>query len=263
MIEVRHLSKRYGDIEALVDVSLQVAAGEMLVVLGPSGAGKSTLLRCINRLVEPSGGEVHIGGEAAPATRAGLRRLRSQVGMIFQDHNLVPRLSVLKNVLAGRLSRMPQWMSLLQLFGEEDIRIAFACLKRVGLEDRAWSRADRLSGGQQQRVGIARAIAQQPRAILADEPVASLDPKSARLVLGDLKRASRELGIAVLCNLHQVGYALEFADRIVGIHAGEVVFEGAPGALDDEALGRVYPGLADKQQMEQGAPAHVPGGAVS
>jgi len=249
MIEVSGLSKRYGDLVALVDVSLQVAAGEMLVVLGPSGAGKSTLLRCVNRLVEPSGGEVRIGNEATPKTRAGLRRLRSQVGMIFQDHNLVPRLSVLKNVLAGRLSKMPQWMSLLQLFRQEDIRIALECLGRVELEDRAWTRADRLSGGQQQRVGIARAIAQQPRAILADEPVASLDPKSARLVLGDLKRASRELGIAVLCNLHQVGYAMEFADRIVGIHAGRVVFEGGPAELDELALGRIYPGLAGKSQQ--------------
>lgn len=252
MIEVRGLSKRYGDLVALVDVSLRVAAGEMLVVLGPSGAGKSTLLRCVNRLIEPSGGEIRIADEAMPKTGAGLRRLRSQVGMIFQDHNLVPRLSVLKNVLAGRLSRMPYWMSLLQLFRDEDIQVALDCLRRVDLEDRAWTRADRLSGGQQQRVGIARAIAQEPRAILADEPVASLDPKSARLVLSDLKRASRELGIAVLCNLHQVGYAMEFADRIVGIHAGRVVFEGVPGALDEQALGQIYPGLAGKlQKMEQ------------
>jgi phosphonate transport system ATP-binding protein len=257
MIEVRGLSKRYGDLVALADVSLQVAAGEMLVVLGPSGAGKSTLLRCINRLVEPSGGEVRVAGQAAPGSRAGLRRLRSQVGMIFQDHNLVPRLSVLKNVLAGRLSRMPQWMSLLQLFRAQDIRIALDCLKRVELEDRAWSRADRLSGGQQQRVGIARAVAQQPSAILADEPVASLDPNSARLVLGDLKRASRELGIAVLCNLHQVGYALEFADRIVGINAGRVVFEGRPDALDDRALGRIYPGRSS-ESPEQGASMDEP-----
>lgn len=243
MIEVLGLSKRYGERTALSEVNLQVAAGEMLVVLGPSGAGKSTLLRCINRLTEPSAGEVRIGGEPAPTTRAGLRHLRSQVGMIFQDHNLVPRLSVLKNVLAGRLSRMPQWMSLLQLFRNEDLRIALDCLKRVELDDRAWSRADRLSGGQQQRVGIARALAQEPRAILADEPVASLDPKSARVVLSDLKSAARELGIAVLCNLHQVGYALEFADRVIGIHAGRVVFEGTPAELNASALSRIYPGL--------------------
>jgi len=250
MIEVRGLSKRYGDLVALADVSLEVSAGEMVVVLGPSGAGKSTLLRCINRLVQPSAGEVRIGGEALPATRSGLRRIRSQVGMIFQDHNLVPRLSVLKNVLAGRLARMPEWMSVLQIFREEDVRIALESLKRVELEDRAWSRADRLSGGQQQRVGIARALAQQPEAILADEPVASLDPKTARVVLGDLKRASRELGIAVLCNLHQVGYALEFADRVIGIHAGRVVFEGGPEGLDRPTLSRIYPGLEGMSETE-------------
>jgi phosphonate transport system ATP-binding protein len=138
---------------------------------------------------------------------------------------------------------MPEWMSLLQLFGEDDVRIAFDCLARVQLEDRAWSRADRLSGGQQQRVGIARALAQRPGAILADEPVASLDPQTARVVLSDLKRASRDLGIAVLCNLHQVGYATEFADRVIGIHAGRVVFEGLPGSVDVHALSRIYPGI--------------------
>jgi phosphonate transport system ATP-binding protein len=250
MIEVRGLTKRYGALTAVADVSLQVAAGEMLVVLGTSGAGKSTLLRCINRLIEPDGGEVRIDGEAVPATPAGLRRLRAQVAMIFQDHNLVPRLSVLKNVLAGRLSRMPLWTSLAQIFRAQDVRIALDCLRRVELEERAWSRADRLSGGQQQRVGIARALAQEPRAILADEPVASLDPRTARVVLGDLKRASRELGIAVLCNLHQVGYATEFADRVIGIHAGRVVFEGPPRALDAQALAGIYPGLDDLARTE-------------
>lgn len=253
MIEVRGLSKRYGTLVALDTVSLEVAAGEMVVVLGPSGAGKSTLLRCINRLVQPDAGEVRIGGEAPPRDREGLRRLRAQVGMIFQDHNLVPRLSVLKNVLTGRLSHMSLWPSILQLFGEEDLRIAHACLKRVQLDERAWSRANRLSGGQQQRVGIARALAQQPRAILADEPVASLDPKTARVVLDDLRRASRDLGIAVLCNLHQVGYAMEFADRIVGIHAGAVVFDGTPKTLDEAALARIYPGLEEATRQEAAA----------
>jgi phosphonate transport system ATP-binding protein len=250
MIEVRGLTKRYGEVVALSEVDLAVAAGELLVVLGPSGAGKSTLLRCINRLIEPSSGEVQVAGERVPEDRAGLRELRSQVGMIFQDHNLVPRMSVLKNVLTGRLSHMPAWVSVLQLFHPDDIRIALECLQRVELEERAWSRADRLSGGQQQRVGIARALAQQPRAILADEPVASLDPKSARLVLGDLKRAARELSIAVLCNLHQVQYAVEFADRIVGICAGRVVFEGVPGELDDETLARIYPGLETPDERD-------------
>jgi len=250
MIEIRGLTKRYGSITALSAVDLTVAAGELLVVLGPSGAGKSTLLRCINRLIEPDAGEVRVAFENAPADRAGLRDLRSQIGMIFQDHNLVPRLSVLKNVLTGRLSHMPVWASVLQLFNAEDIAVALECLQRVDLQERAWSRADRLSGGQQQRVGIARALAQQPRAILADEPVASLDPKSARLVLSDLKRAAHELSIAVLCNLHQVQYALEFADRIVGICAGHVVFNGSPGELDSRALARIYPGLEPDSECD-------------
>jgi phosphonate transport system ATP-binding protein len=245
MIEVIGLSKQYGRLNALVDVSLRVDAGEMVVVLGPSGAGKSTLLRCINHLTLPSAGTVRVGGEAVPADGAGLRRIRSQIGMIFQDHNLVARMSVLKNVLAGRLARMPKVLSLLQVFRDADVRIALQCLRRVELEDRAWSRADRLSGGQQQRVGVARALAQEPRAILADEPVASLDPKSARIVLGDLKRASRELGIAVLCNLHQVGFAREFADRVIGMRAGRVVFEGRPDELDAQLLAQIYPGLEE------------------
>ncbi|HXF16789.1 MAG TPA: phosphonate ABC transporter ATP-binding protein [Burkholderiales bacterium] len=243
MIEVRGLTMRYGELAALTDVSLDVAAGEILVVLGPSGAGKSTLLRCINRLIEPSAGEVRMAGVPTPGDRTGLRRLRSQIGMIFQDHNLVPNLSVLKNVLTGRLSHMPTWLSVLQLFTDADVDIALECLRRVDLEARAWNRANRLSGGQQQRVGIARALAQRPRAILADEPVASLDPQSARIVLDDLHRAARDLSIAVLCNLHQVEYARDFADRIVGISAGRVVFEGTPAQLDNAALARIYPGL--------------------
>lgn len=243
MIEVRGLAKRYGPVEALRGVDLSVAAGEMCVILGPSGAGKSTLLRCINRLVAPSSGEIRVAGQPAPSTRAQLRALRRSVGMIFQDHNLVPRLSVLKNVLTGRLSSMPAVPALLQWFPRRDVDVALAALDRVGLADRARDRADRLSGGQQQRVGIARALAQEPRAILADEPVASLDPKTARVVLDDLRRAAHDLGIAVLCNLHQVDYGLEFADRIVGIEGGRVVFEGPPSALGADALARVYPGL--------------------
>ena len=258
MIEVRSLSKHYGQATALHDVSLEVRAGELLVVLGPSGAGKSTLLRCINRLTAPTSGEVRVGGDPVPIDRKGLRRLRAQIGMIFQDHNLVPRLSVLKNVLVGRLSRMPAWMSVLQLFRSADVDIALQCLGRVDMEGRAWSRADRLSGGQQQRVGIARALAQQPRAILADEPVASLDPKSARLVLNDLRRAAHELSIAVLCNLHQVQYAVEFADRVVGISAGRVVFEGLPAQLDDKALACIYPGL--DASAERDSPAQPAAG---
>jgi phosphonate transport system ATP-binding protein len=244
MIQVRGLTKSYGSFAALRGVDLTVSAGELCVVLGPSGAGKSTLLRCLNRLTEPTAGEILIGGRGAPRNRGELRELRQHIGMIFQDHNLVARLSVLKNVLTGRLAGMPGLPAVLQLFPRKDVEIALEALRRVALADRALDRADRLSGGQQQRVGIARALAQQPQVILADEPVASLDPKTARVVLDDLRRAAHELGIAVLCNLHQVEYALEFADRIVGIGAGEVVFEGRPGDLTPAALTRIYPGLA-------------------
>jgi phosphonate transport system ATP-binding protein len=191
MIEVRGLSKDYGSTLALRGVDLHVPCGEFCVVLGPSGAGKSTLLRCINRLIEPGTGEVRIGGQKLSGERGQLREIRRHLGMIFQDHNLVPRLSVLKNVLTGRLASMPVLTSLLQWFPQADIDIAMQCLGRVELADKAYSRADRLSGGQQQRVGIARALAQQPGAILADEPVASLDPKTARVVLGDLRSAAR------------------------------------------------------------------------
>jgi phosphonate transport system ATP-binding protein len=252
VIEVRGLVKRYGGLVALSEVSLTVAPGELVVVLGPSGAGKSTLMRCINRLTEPDAGQVLIGGQPVPAESRRLRAIRREVAMIFQDHNLVPGLSVLKNVLTGRLAYMPAWRSVLQLFPLRDVELALQCLRRVELDERAWSRADKLSGGQQQRVGVARALAQQPRAVLADEPVASLDPKSARIVLGDLRRAARELNIAVLCNLHQVGYAREFAERIVGVCAGRVVFDGPAATLDADALSRIYPGLDPERIDEEG-----------
>jgi phosphonate transport system ATP-binding protein len=244
MISVRGLSKAYAGHQALSDVSFKVMAGEMCVVLGPSGAGKTTLLRCINRLVVPDAGDIAIDGKSPPKTRAELRELRQSAAMIFQDHHLVPRLSALKNVLTGRLAAMPLALSLLQLFPQREVDIALACLQRVELRERAWSRADRLSGGERQRVGIARALAQEPRAILADEPVASLDPKTARVILNDLRRAAHELNIAVLCNLHQVEYAREFADHLVGISAGHVVFDGSAAQLDAAALQRIYSGAS-------------------
>jgi phosphonate transport system ATP-binding protein len=259
MIRVRGLTKAYGSLVALRGIDLSVPAGQMCVVLGPSGAGKSTLLRCLNRLTEPTAGEIEIGGTGAPRTRRELRELRRHIGMIFQDHNLVPRLSVLKNVLAGRLAGMPALPAALQLFPRTDVDIALDALRRVALAERAMDRADRLSGGQQQRVGIARALAQRPQVILADEPVASLDPSTARVVLDDLRRAAHELGIAVLCNLHQVEYALEFADRIVGICAGEVVFDGRPSELDPPTLARIYPGPAG----DASSPAADPRGGAA
>ena len=241
MIRIRNLSKRYGDFEALHHIDLTVSKGEFVVILGASGAGKSTLLRCINHLTEPTTGEIQVDGVESRGDRPGLRRLRRDVAMIFQHYNVVPRLSVLKNVLTGRLSAMPAFLSWFQMFPQEDINIASESLRRVGLEAKTDVRTDTLSGGQKQRVGIARALAQRPKVILADEPVASLDPKTSRSVLSCLREASRESGITVICNLHQVDYAMEFGERIIGVAGGRIVIEGRPDELTEEALHRIYP----------------------
>ena len=254
MIEIRNLTKRYGDFVALHDVSLSVAKGEFVVILGASGAGKSTLLRCINHLAEPSAGEIRVDGELSRGDRAGLRKVRRDVAMIFQHYNVVPRLSV----LTGRLGSMPALMSWFQLFPREDIDAARECLRRVELEHKADVRTDTLSGGQKQRVGIARALAQHPKVILADEPVASLDPKTSRKVLRYLQQASRDSGITVICNLHQVDYAREFGQRVIGVAAGRIVFEGRPDELTDEVLQRIYPG-----GLEGPATPEAPAAAVA
>jgi phosphonate transport system ATP-binding protein len=244
VISLRGLTKRYGANAVLRGVDLEVPAGEFLVVLGPSGAGKSTLLRCLNRLVAPDGGQVRVAGvEVGPdGGAAELRALRRHVAMVFQHHHVVPRLSVLKNVLTGRLGAVPTWSSVLQLFRADDVALAKDCLARVGLADKAHERTDALSGGQMQRVGIARALAQQPRVLLADEPVASLDPHTARQVLSYLREACRQLGITVVCNLHQVAYAREFGDRVVGLSEGRVLFDRAAADLDAAELELLYAG---------------------
>jgi phosphonate transport system ATP-binding protein len=241
ILSVRDLSKSYGStIHALRGINIEAKEGEFLVILGPSGAGKSTLMRCINRLVEPTGGTILHNDKEITGKRGSLRAVRRQFGMVFQQFNLVKRLSVLTNVLTGRLAYRSTWRSLIYNFSREDKKIAIECLARVNMEHKAFQRADTLSGGEQQRVAIARALAQQPTIILADEPVASLDPKIARQVLTYLKQVSQELGITVLCNLHQVEYTREFAERIVGMSQGKVVFEGTPEDLTDEILHRIY-----------------------
>ncbi len=241
VLSVRGLTKSYGnDVHALRGIDTDVQEGEFLVILGPSGAGKSTLMRCLNRLVEPTEGKIFHRDQEVTGKRRDLRALRRQFGMVFQQFNLVKRLSVLTNVLTGRLAYRSTWRSLFYNFSQEDKRIAIECLARVNLDHKAFQRADTLSGGEQQRVAIARALAQQPSIILADEPVASLDPKIARQVLTYLKQVSRELGITVLCNLHQVEYTREFAERIIGMSRGKVVFEGTAADLDDEVLHRIY-----------------------
>jgi phosphonate transport system ATP-binding protein len=245
MITIEGLSKSYAGRTVLKDVNLSVRAGEFLVVLGPSGAGKSTMLRCVNGLVHADAGRVLIDGKEYHAGASGRGERRRPVGMIFQHHNLVRRLTVLKNVLVGRMAGLSSVLSVLQLFPARDVELAMQCLERVELSHKALSRADQLSGGEQQRAGIARALAQEPIVILADEPVASLDPKTSRIVLGYLKRICKETNIAVICNLHQVDYAVEFAERIVGLQGGAVVFDGAPSAVTSEIVHRIYPGLED------------------
>ena len=250
MIEIRGLAKSYGDHQALHDVSLSIRPGEFVVVLGPSGAGKSTLLRCINRLIEPTAGDIVVDGTPLSSNRRDLRLLRRNVAMIFQQHNLVKRLSVLKNVLVGRMADLSPILSSLQLFPEADVKIAQHCLEQVAMSHKARNRADALSGGEQQRVGIARALAQQPKFMLADEPVASLDPKTSRTVLNYLKKSCKESNIAVLCNLHQIDYALEFAERVVGLSAGRVVYDGAPAGVSGDVIRSIYPGLDDPNVLD-------------
>ena len=250
MIEIRGLAKSYGDHQALHDVSLSIRPGEFVVVLGPSGAGKSTLLRCINRLIEPTAGDIVVDGTSLSSNRRDLRLLRRNVAMIFQQHNLVKRLSVLKNVLVGRMADLSPILSSLQLFPEADVKIALHCLEQVAMSHKARNRADALSGGEQQRVGIARALAQQPKFMLADEPVASLDPNTSRTVLNYLKKSCKESNIAVLCNLHQIDYALEFAERVVGLSAGRVVYDGAPAGVSGDVIRSIYPGLDDPNVLD-------------
>lgn len=239
MISIKNLMKSYDDFPVLKGINLEIPKGQFLVILGPSGVGKSTLLRCINRLTTPNSGDLIVGNNDATNPRA-IRALRKEVAMIFQQHNVVGRLSVLKNVLTGRLGNISTLSSILQFFTQKDKRIAVDCLERVDLTHKAEERADALSGGQRQRVGIARALAQQPKVILADEPVASLDPKTSRMVLNYLKSAANELGITVICNLHQVDYAKEFGDRIVGICDGRISFDGTGDMLTDDILHTIY-----------------------
>jgi phosphonate transport system ATP-binding protein len=240
-LSLQAVRKAYGPVVALDGVSFTVAPGEFVALLGPSGAGKSTVFRCLTRLAPVDAGTVQVLGRPLQALSGpALREARRSIGLIFQQHNLVGRLSAIDNVLTGRLAVMPTWRVLARRFPKADRQAALACLDRVGLLDKAYVRADALSGGQQQRVAIARVLAQEGRVLLADEPVASLDPESARHVLATLRGVAREQGIAVLCSLHQVALAREFADRLIGLRAGRVVFDARPAALDAAAERALY-----------------------
>lgn len=233
-LRVEGLSKRYGNVAALDGLTVSVEPGEMVVLLGPSGAGKSTLFRCLTGLVRPDDGEAWLLGEPIHRLdRRALQKHRRSIGLVFQQHNLVGRLSAMNNVLTGRLGSTPLWRVLVRRFAPADRQVALASLDRVGLLDQAYQRSDLLSGGQQQRVAIARVLAQQCKVLLADEPVASLDPESARRVLSDLRRVAHEEGLAVLCSLHQLEWARQFADRVVGLRSGRVAFDCPVADLTD------------------------------
>jgi phosphonate transport system ATP-binding protein len=251
MLEIKNLTKIYDDgTVALKNVSFEVPDGEFLIIIGLSGSGKSTLLRCINRLIDPTEGQIIWDDtDITAADPAQLRRIRRQIGMVFQQFNLVKRSPVLTNVLAGRLGYVNPWSSLTGHFSAKDREMAMQALEQVGIADQARKRADELSGGQQQRVGIARALMQQPRIILADEPVASLDPVLAHSILGDLEKLNKEQSISILCSLHYLDLVQRYATRVIGLRAGEIVYRGSREdirAMTDEEFKQIYGAEAER-----------------
>jgi phosphonate transport system ATP-binding protein len=242
MLHIQNLTKIYeGGVLALDNVTFDVPKGQFLAVIGLSGSGKSTLLRCINRLIDPTGGKIIWNDiDITAANDEELRRIRRKIGMVFQHFNLVHRSSVMTNVLSGRLGYVnPAW-SLLNRFPKEDIEKAMKQLARVEIADKAHSRADELSGGQQQRVGIARALMQDPEIILADEPVASLDPVLAHSIMQYLEQINREDGVTVLCSLHFLDLVHRYADRVVALNQGKLMFDGPPTEIDDQRFKDIY-----------------------
>lgn len=251
MLRVEHLTKVYENgTVALKDVSFNVPDGEFLAVIGLSGSGKSTLLRCINRLIEPTSGKVYWNDvDITAAPPAELLKIRRQIGMIFQQFNLVKRSTVMTNVLSGRLGYVNPWRSLVNWFAREDYDRAMRNLNRLGLSDRAWVRADSLSGGQQQRVGIARALMQEPQLILADEPVASLDPVLSHSIMKYLEQLNKEDKITVVCSLHFLDLVHRYATHAIGLKDGQVVFEGTPKEIDDRRFKEVYGEEAERVEI--------------
>ena len=242
MLEIKQLVKKYntGDL-ALNNVDLEVQKGQVMALIGPSGAGKSTLIRCVNRLVAPTSGEIWFNGENIVKMRSGkLRRARRSMGMIFQEFALVERLTVMENVLSGRLGYVGFWRSYLRKFPQNDIKDAFRLLEKVGLDTMANKRADELSGGQRQRVGIARALIQNPDILLVDEPTASLDPKTSRQIMRLITELCEENQLGAIINIHDVALAQMFAERIVGLREGSIVYDGSPDDLKPDVLTEIY-----------------------
>ncbi len=244
MLSIKHLSKSYvAGKPVLTDIDLEITERGITAIIGPSGTGKSTLVRCINRLVEPTAGSIEFEGrDLVQLPRHALREARRHIGMVFQEYNLVERLTVMENLLSGRLGYVSAWRAWRRKFTAEDIARAFELLEVVGLSGFANQRADSLSGGQRQRVGIARAVMQQPSILLADEPTSSLDPKTSVEIMQLLADIARQRGIPVLINMHDVELAKRFADRIVGMAGGRIVFDGPPQQLRDETLKTIYGG---------------------
>ena len=242
MIKFDKVNKVYPNgLHALKNVSLEINQGEFVAIIGLSGAGKSTLLRTINRMHDISEGSLIVNGQEIKNLKGkDLRTFRRKVGMVFQSFNLVTRTTVINNVLTSRVPDMPLWKSIIGLYSKEDKIIALEALDKVGILDKAYVRADQLSGGQQQRVALARTLAQKPEIILADEPVAALDPITATQVMDDFKKINKELNMSVLINIHHVDLALKYADRVIGIKAGEIVYDGAAKDVTNEVLKQIY-----------------------
>ena len=242
LLELKHVSKEYvKGSKALSDIHFSVEEGEFISIIGKSGAGKSTLLRCINRMIDPSEGVISFDGvDTEKLNKKELRGLRRQIGMIFQHYNLVNRLSVLDNTCHGRLGYTSTLRGMFGAFTEEDKGNAFHILEQLGLADHIHQRCDQLSGGQKQRVGIARALLQNPKMILCDEPIASLDPSSSRIIMDYLKDINEKMGITVICNLHQVDVAMAYSKRIIGVNGGQIVFDGTPDELTQEIIHEIY-----------------------
>jgi phosphonate transport system ATP-binding protein len=255
MIEIAGLSVVYpGGLRALNKVDLTVESGEFVVIVGLSGAGKSTLLRAVNGLVPITEGSVKVNGrEVAGASARELREIRSRIGLIFQTFNLVNRSRVINNVLMGRLAKVPRWRSLLGAWPAADRELAMQSLERVDIVDKAYIRASNLSGGQQQRVGIARALAQEPSVLLADEPVASLDPVTSHMVMRDLQRINRELGITTLINLHFLDLARAYGKRLIGLRDGELVYDGDIADVSDDVFRGIYGRAITPDDLLEGA----------
>ncbi|MCG8540755.1 MAG: phosphonate ABC transporter ATP-binding protein [Clostridia bacterium] len=241
LLDVKNVSKRYKDTKALSNVNFSVKEGEFISIIGPSGAGKSTLLRCINRMIDANDGEIIFDGiDVLKLNKRDLRRLRTKIGMIFQHYNLVYRLSVIENVLHGRLGYKSKIDGIIGRYSEEEKEQALKILEDLGLGQQIYKRCDELSGGQKQRVGIARSLIQNPKMILCDEPIASLDPSSSKVIMDQLKDISVEKGITCLVNLHQVEVAIKYSDRIIGVNSGQVVFDGPSRELSSDTIYAIY-----------------------